>query len=144
MSRVYTYSFESTSVVIEHPDIGSYSAYGTGIGDVSVSMEGNITSHDVAADLAVVVSKHARKNGSVNFNILQSSDFNTFMSKLYNYLVAAAPSKFAQAKISIYNSTTGRRYICTGCSPQKLPDDSYQAQGQNRQWVWMAANIEAQ
>lgn len=59
--NVRVYSFEDTSVTIEHPSVGSFEAYGTGIGTLSVSFSNDITTHDVAADLAVVVSKSAKK-----------------------------------------------------------------------------------
>lgn len=142
MSRIYTYSFEDTTVTIQHPSVGSFSAYGTGIGTLSVSMDSNITMHDVAADLAVVVSKSCKKNGSVTFNILQSSDLNTWMKKYYNYVVSAAPREFALATIVIKNNSTGEQYTCVGVSPQKLADVQYQSQAQNRDWVLMAANID--
>ena len=141
---VYTYSFEDTSVTIEHPDLGSYSAYGTGIGTLSVSMANDITMHDVAADLAVVVSKSAKKNGTITFEVLQSSDFNAWLKKWYNYVVSAPSAKFAQATITIRNTSTDDMYTATGCSPQKLPDNNYQSQSQNRSWAIMCANIETQ
>ena len=57
MSRVYTYSFEDTIVTFSHPNFGTYSAYGTGIGSLAIAYANDVTKHDVAADLAVVVSK---------------------------------------------------------------------------------------
>ena len=125
MANIYTYSFEDTSVTIQHPDLGSYSAYGTGIGT-----------------LAVVVSKSAKKNGTVTFEILQSSDFNSWLKKFYNYVISAAPSRFALATIIIKNNSTGDTFTCTGVSPQKAADANYQSQSQNRSWPMMAANIE--
>lgn len=142
MANVYTYSFEDTTLTINHPDLGSYSAYGTGIGDITVSMADNITSHDVAADLTVIVSKFARKNGTIQMNILQTSDFNTWLKKFYNYVISSDSSKFAQATVILKNMSTGAMYTCTGVSPQKMADDQYQSQAQNRQWTLMAANIE--
>ena len=79
MARVYTYSFEDTSLTISHPGFGTYTAYGTGLGNISVSYANDVTQHTVAADLAVVVSKWAAKNGTVNLEILQSSDFNEWL-----------------------------------------------------------------
>ena len=46
MANFYTYSFEDTTVTINHPSIGSYSAYGTGIGEIAISMSNDITAHD--------------------------------------------------------------------------------------------------
>ena len=64
----YVYSFEDTSVIFSHPNFETYSAYGTGIGSVQVSMANDITTHDVAADLSVVVSKSVKKNGTVTLS----------------------------------------------------------------------------
>lgn len=142
MANIYTYSFEDTSVTISHPDLGSYSAYGTGIGTLSVSFANDVTMHDVAADLAVVVSKSAKKNGTATFEILQSSDFNNWLKKYVNYVLSAEPSRFAQASIIIKCNSTGDSWTLTGVSPQKTADASYQSQSQNRSWSLMAANIE--
>lgn len=142
MPNIYVYSFEDTSVTIQHPDLGSYSAYGTGIGTLAVSYANDITTHDVAADLAVVVSKSGKKNGTISFEILQSSAFNTWLKKFFNYVVSAAPSRFALASVIIKNTSTGDTFTCTGVSPQKAADANYQSQSQNRTWPLMAANIE--
>lgn len=140
----YVYSFEDTSVIFNHPNFETYSAYGTGIGSIQVSMANDITTHDVASDLAVVVSKSVKKNGTVTFDVLQGSDFNKYLNRLASYLENADPSEFALATITIVNKATGESYFCTGCSHQKRPDNQYQAQAQNRSWAWMCANISNQ
>ena len=127
MANIYTYSFEDTSVTIQHPDLGAYSAYGTGIGTLAVAYANDITT---------------KKNGTVTFEILQSSDFNSWLKKFFNYVMAAAPSRFALATIIIKNNSTGDTFTCTGVSPQKAADANYQSQSQNRSWSMMAANIE--
>ena len=63
MPRFYTYSFEDTDLTIQHPSYGSFSAYGTGLGDITISYANDVTMHDVSADAAVVVSKSVKKNG---------------------------------------------------------------------------------
>lgn len=142
MANVYTYSFEDTTCTIQHPSLGSYSAFGTGIGTLQVSYANDATMHDVAADLAVVVSKSAKKNGTVTFDVLQSSEFNTWLKKYANYVFAAPASEFALATILIKNNSTGDTFTCTGVSPQKIPDGNFQSQQQNRSWALMAANID--
>lgn len=142
MANTYIYSFEDTTVTINHPSIGSYSAYGTGIGSVTVSYANDMTTHEVAADLAVVVSKSVKKNGLVNFEILQSSDFNSWLKRYTNYVTSTSPSQFALATIIIKNISTGDTFSCTGVSPQKIADAPFQSQSQNRTWPLMAANIE--
>lgn len=141
MSRFYTYSFEDTSVVVSHPNFGQYSAYGTGIGNVSVGMAQEVSSIETGADLATVISKHAYVNGTVTFNILQSSEFNTWMNKLSMYLENADVSEFALATIYIRNKSTGETFNCSGCVHQKRPDSSFQDKAQTKSWTMICANI---
>nr|DAH26701.1 MAG TPA: Protein of unknown function (DUF3277) [Caudoviricetes sp.] len=141
MARVYTYSFEDTSLTISHPGFGTYTAYGTGIGDITISYENNVTYHNVASDLAVVVSKWVARNGNVQMNILQSSDFNEWLKKFAAFLEEAPTDQFALATMDIKNKSTGDSYHCTGVSHQKRADNSFQSQAQNRTWTMMCANI---
>lgn len=139
--RTFVYSFEDTVVTISHPSVGVYSAYGTGIGDLSVNLSENVTTHEVAADQSVIVSKHVKRNGIVNFNISQVSDFNTWLKKFVAYIEEADVSEFALATIFISNKTTGDNYYCTGVSHQKIADNNLQSQAQNRNWAMMCAHI---
>ncbi len=141
MARVYTYSFEDVSLTISHPGFGTYTAYGTGIGDITISYSNDVTYHNVAADLAVVVSKWVARNGSVQLNILQSSDFNEWLKKFAAFLEEAPTDQFALATMDIKNKSTGDNYHCTGVSHQKRADNSFQSQAQNRTWNMMCANI---
>lgn len=141
MARVYTYSFEDTSLTISHPSFGTYTAYGTGIGDITISYANDVTYHNVAADLAVVVSKWVARNGNVQMNILQSSDFNEWLKKFAAFLEEAPTDQFALATMDIKNKSTGDTYHCTGVSHQKRADNSFQSQAQNRTWTMMCANI---
>ena len=139
--RTFVYSFEDTVVTISHPSVGVYSAYGTGIGDLSVNLSENVTTHEIAADQSVIVSKHVKRNGTVNFNISQVSDFNKWLKKFAAYIEEADASEFALATISISNKTTGDNYYCTGVSHQKVADNQFQSQAQNRSWTMMCAHI---
>lgn len=141
MARVYTYSFEDTTVTIAHPNYGNYSAYGTGIGQLDVAYTENETEHNVAADLSVVVSKHAYKHGTIEFQILQSSDFNAWLKKFTSWLENQPTSQWALATINIKNASTGETYYATGVSPQKRANDSFQSAAQLRTWTMMCANI---
>ena len=141
MARVYTYSFEDTSLTISHPGFGTYTAYGTGIGDITVSYSNDVTYHNVASDLAVVVSKWVARNGNVQMNILQSSDFNEWLKKFAAFLEESPTDQFALATMDIKNKSTGDSYHCTGVSHQKRSDNSFQSQAQNRTWTMMCANI---
>ena len=144
MPRVYTYSFEDTVLTISHPNFGTYSAYGTGIGSLSIAYANDVTKHDVAADLAVVVSKWAAQNGTVTLDIMQSSDFNAWLKKFTAFLENSDTDQFALATMSISNKSTGDSYYCTGVSHQKRADNNFQSQAQNRSWTMMCASISQQ
>lgn len=144
MPRVYTYSFEDTVLTISHPNFGTYSAYGTGIGSLSIAYANDVTKHDVAADLAVVVSKWVAKNGTVTLDIMQSSDFNAWLKKFTAFLENSDTDQFALATMSISNKSTGDNYYCTGVSHQKRADNNFQSQAQNRSWTMMCASITQQ
>lgn len=144
MPRVYTYSFEDTVLTISHPNFGTYSAYGTGIGSLSIAYANDVTKHDVAADLAVVVSKWVAKNGTVTLDIMQSSDFNAWLKKFAAFLENSDTDQFALATMSISNKSTGDSYYCTGVSHQKRADNNFQSQAQNRSWTMMCASITQQ
>ena len=92
MSKVYTYSFEDTSFTISHPSVGSFDAYGTGIGDISIAYSNDVTTHEVAADLAVIVSKSAKKNATITINALQTSELNSWLTRWANYIESARTS----------------------------------------------------
>lgn len=142
MSKYYVYSFEDTNVTISHPNYGSFSAYGTGIGSVSVQFTNNVTEHQVAADAAVIISKINAKNGTINFNVLQTSELNEFLKGLTSYLEASDPSEFALAKIDIDNKSTGDKYHAEGVSHTKKASNAFGSTAQARDWEFMAAWID--
>lgn len=139
--RIYIYSFENTQVTFYHPAMGYYQAYGTGIGSLALQYTNDISFHDVAADLAVVVSKSAKMNGTATFEILQSSDLNLFMNKYINYVRTAPPDQWATATLEISCMATGETWHCYGVSPKKIADANYQSQSQNRTWALMVAHM---
>ena len=136
-----TYSFEDTTLNISHPSVGSWSGYGTGLGTVTVSYSENISSMQVAADLTVVVSKHAYKHGTLTISVNQASDFNSFLKKLVNCVKTANPSEFALTTAILRNGTTGDMWTLSGIAPQKMPDTTYDSQSGYLQYVFNVASI---
>lgn len=144
MSKVYIYSFEDTSFTISHPSVGSFDAYGTGIGDISIAYSNDVTTHEVAADLAVIVSKSAKKNATITINALQTSELNSWLTRWANYIESAPTSEFALASAVLKNSSTGEQWNCTGISHQKKSGGSFKSTAETKQWVLMVANAEQQ
>lgn len=144
MPRVFVYSFEDTTVEINHPGFESFSAYGTGLGTVSVTMANDDTIHDVASDRSVVVSKAIRGNGTISFTVTQASEFNEWMKRFSNFLKASDTSQYALATVVVTNRSTGDTIYCSGVSPQKLADNNFESQAQQRTWNLMCADISYQ
>lgn len=142
MSRIYTYSFEDTSVTITHPNFGSYSIIGTGVGTVRIEFSNDVTTHDVAADLAVVVSKSVKKNSVITLSILQSSEANAWLTKFANYLETAETSQFALGTAVIKNTSTGEMWTCKGVTHQKKSGGSFSSTAEQKQWSLMCAVTE--
>lgn len=139
-----TYSFGDVTAVISHPDLGQYVLTGEGIGSISWNRTNDTTSHDVAADGVTMVSKIKAKNGTVAINVQQTSDADLWLIKWNNYLEGATADKWALTTITITNPVLKKTVTCTGVSPQKLADESYQQQGQQKTWNMMAKSIEEQ
>lgn len=136
-----TYSFQDVDISFNHPAIGSYSAAGEGVGDLTISYANDGTVHDVAADGAVMVSKVISYNGTIAINAQQTSSINEWLLRWYRYVRSAASSQWALATVTVRDRTNGSIIVCSGVSPQKSADKTYQAQGQRWSWNLMAANI---
>lgn len=137
-----TYSFQDTDVSITHPDVGSMSASGEGIGSVAINMANDKTVHDTAADGSVMVSKIKTRSGTLALAVQQSSGIHTFLVRWINYLETAPASVWADTVVTVRSKSTGETITAKGVSPQKSADKSYQAQGQTITWNLMAADIQ--
>lgn len=142
MANIYTYSFADTTLTISHPSYGSYSAYGQGLGNITIAMANDVTTHEVSADTAVVVSKSVKRNGTVVIEVAQSSGFNSWLNAWASYIEQTPTSEFASSTMVIRNTSTGRTYTCAGVTHQKKADESYQSTSQNRSWTLMCADID--
>jgi hypothetical protein len=140
----YTYSFEDTTCAITNPSVGSYTAYGSGLGDVTVQFDNDMSKHDVAADKTVLISKHVMYNGRIVLNVNPASEFNSWLKKLIKYLETSASSEFAKTTSVIKNNSTGDVYNISGITPLKRPDGNYKTEAEFRQYTLLAAKIEQQ
>ncbi|AUN22247.1 hypothetical protein RSJ22_12695 [Clostridium botulinum] len=136
-----TYSFEDVTCSFIHPGVGTASSSGAGMGSISIAMADDKTAHDRASDGHVMISKIPGKNGTLAVTMQQTSELNKYLLRWYNYVDVANSSEFAKMVISIKSNNLGDITTCTGVTPQKLADRSYQAQGQQVTWNLMAAEI---
>ena len=141
---IKTHSFENCTLSITHPDVGTYPMYGAGLGQVQVSRESEITMHDVSADLSVLISRSAKKNGMLMVTVLQASEANDFLNRLCNYLETCNVERFARGTAVLESASTGETWRCKGVTHQKMPDRSYDARGGMVQYTFMVAELTLQ
>lgn len=137
-----TYSFNDVSTVISHPSFGQIIATGEGLGSITTEMTTDRTTHDLAADGTVMVSKIKARNGTVSIVVQQTSTVHQKLQKLYNYLESASTDQWAGITVIIKTLATSETETCTGVSFTKQPSNPRQAQGQNLTWALMAADIQ--
>jgi len=86
MAHLSTYSFLDVTGAIAHPSLGAYTFTGEGAGDITISMAGDKTVHDVANDGKIMVSKIAGDNGQMSVSCQQTSNLHKWLLAWYNYL----------------------------------------------------------
>ena len=139
---VSTYSFTDINATISHPSYGSYTIQGEGIGDLTISKATDRSSHDIASDGSVMVSKIAGNNGNVSINAQQTSSLHSFLQGMFNYLWLAETNEWAQISITVKAPNMNKTYFGTGGSFTKEPDEPFQAQGQRVSWNILFADIQ--
>lgn len=140
MYRVY--SFNDIAVSFNHPVVGSYSAIGEGIGDITIQYAADRTTHEVGADGYVMISKIKNRTGQINLNVLQVSGLNDYLQRWWRYIETAPASDYADMVITLRGINGGDNTVLTGVAPKKPADRPYQAQGQTVSWELMAADVD--
>jgi len=136
-----TYSFADISCIITHPALGQHTVVGSGAKSISISRLNDSTSHDLAADGSVLVSKMASPNGNIIITAHQTSPLNQFLTKMANYIKTAPSSEFAAANIVVRAPNMKKQITSIGVSIQKIPDENFEAAGGTVAWTLMAASI---
>ncbi len=142
-----TYSFKDVSGAFAHPLAGAFIFGGQiGMGQISISMATDKTSHDVAADGTVMVSFISGDNGAIDIEVQQTSELHSFLLAWYNLIKTASDlgdvSNWASAAITIRSLLDGASHVIQGLSPSKIPDKVYAAQGGKITWHLMAADVQ--
>ena len=142
MAETTTYSFDDVEVTFSHPGIGLYLINGKGVGSISVTMSTEKSSHDVAADGSVMVSKIPGDNAAIDIEVQQTSEFHKWLTNYYNFVKLAPANQWANAAIVIRDKVGGALITALDVSPLKKADKPYQAQGQRVTWPFLAANCQ--
>jgi hypothetical protein len=142
-----TYSFKDLTGSFTHPLVGDFPFAGQiGMGQATVDMATDRTTHDLAADGTVMPSYIAGDNGSISIEVQQTSDLNSFFLQWLNACKTEAdagnPTNWAAGALTLRNTVDGSGHDCNGISPQKFPARTYAAGGGKFTWVLMAADIQ--
>lgn len=138
-----TYSFLDLSGALASPSLGAYVFTGQGIGQLTITMSVDRTAHSVAADGSIMVSKIAGNNGQIQIQCQQTSALHKWLLAAYNAKILEDTSAWADIAATLRNTSDGTSHIVTGMSFGKVPDKSYQAQGQMITWTMWAADIQS-
>ena len=141
MAKTSVYSLADVSVTMYHQSMGNKLLSGEGIGKISISFAGDLSSHTATADGYVVVNKLRNNHGVITLEVPQNSRANEYLRKWADYLKDAETWLFALTALNIVDVAGGFTIYCEGVTPQKKPDRSYEAASGNVSWVLLAANI---
>lgn len=136
-----TYSFLDMVGSISHPALPPYIFTGEGTGQVTISKATERSTHDVAADGSIMISKIAGNNGTVTIELQQTAPLHKWLLKWFQTLWQLPTSQWALTSVLLKNTTTGGSHICQGVTPQKEGDIPYQAQGARVTWTLLCADI---
>lgn len=145
------YSFKDLTGAFSHKIAGQIVFGGTdgkiGLGQISIHMANNITTHEIGIDGAIIPFVIPVYNGTVSVQCQQTSILHKFLLDWYNVLKTRESQEnvddWANAVMALRNIVDGTSHNITGISPQINPDKVYGAQGGNVTWLLMAANIES-
>lgn len=137
-----TYSFLDCIVSLTFPT-GAMTITGSGIGDITVSMDQERSVMEASADGSIMVSKIAGNHGKLTITVQQTSAAHKFLLQMYNALIIGAPSLWAQGAGLMRSLSDVTSHTFTGICFQKLGDKPYQKQGQMVSWVLLCGDIQS-
>jgi len=142
MPETTTYSFTDLSSALASASLSAYVFTGQGVKQLTVVMSTDRTAHNVAADGSIMVSKIAGNNGQIQIQCQQTSALHKWLLAAFNAKVLEDTSSWADIAATLRNTSDGSSHVVTGISFGKVPDKSYQAQGQMVTWNLYAADIQ--
>lgn len=135
-----TYSFADVNATFKFPGSPAFPVNGQGIGELTIAYSQDNSTHELAADGSVMVSKIAANNASITVTCQQTSSLHNYLKAAFNFLRQSPSLVWAQGLVSI-NSVNGIHdsIVCAGVSFTKRSDQPYQQQGQLVTWNFMSA-----
>lgn len=135
-----TYSFGDVDIIFSHPSVGQKEINGEGTGSITITMQTEKSTHDVAADGSVMISKIAGENANIDIEVQQTSGFHKWLLAYYNAINLAPSSLWAAAQILIRDKAGESTILAIDVSPRIRASKSYQSQGQRVTWNFLAGN----
>ena len=131
--------------VLYHPDVGTANLHQCGIGKITVSAAGDLTSHTTTADGYVVVNRLKTTNGTIQIELPQNSVGDAFLRRWAMWAKSTGkPNRIALATLTIRDNASGFKTTCTGVSLQKAPDRTWDRTATNVTYTLLATTITEQ
>ena len=141
MSKTTVYSLADVRAVMYHQDVGQCVLSAQGLGKISVTSSGDLSSHTATADGYVVVNRLRANHGIITLEVPQNSSADEFLRRWARYLKNAQSYLFALTALNIVDQMGGFTIYCEGVTPQKIPDRVYDQTSGNVSWTLLAASI---
>ena len=139
------YSLTDTKAVLTHPYVGTANLHLCGRGRMVVSYAGDLSAHTMTADGTVIINRLKAENGIITLEVPQNSIADDFLRKLCRYLRGTGrPDFFHLTTLTITDQAGGFTLLCTGVTPQKIPDRTFDRSSTNLTYTLLAASITEQ
>ena len=139
------YSLADTRAVLYHPYVGTANLHLCGRGKMIISYSGDLSNHVTSADGTVIVNKLKADNGIITLEVPQNSIADNFLRKWCKYLKnTGRPEYFMLSTLTITDQAAGFTLVCSGVTPQKIPDRTFDRSATNLTYTLLAASITEQ
>ncbi len=108
--KTTVYSLADVRTVMYHQDVGQCVLSSQGVGKISVTHAGDLSSHTATADGYVVVNRLRSSHGVITLEVPQNSSADEFLRKWAKYLRNAETWQFALTALNIVDAA-GRMTI---------------------------------
>ena len=136
------YALSETKAVLHHPDVGTMNLMANGAGKIVVSASGDLSPHTTTAEGYVVINKLKSENGIVTIEVPQNSPADAFLRKWIKFIrTTKKVNRFAKTTLTITDNAGGFSILCSGVTPQKFPDRTYDRTSTNLTYTLLAAVI---
>ena len=141
MEKYSVYSLADVVMTINNPDVGMCVVSDEGGGRIVISRTGDLSPHTTTATGYVVVNKLRSTAGTIAMELPQNSPADAYMRKLIKHLNNSPTAKFALTKMTLNDPAGGKVITAVGCTPQKWPDENYDATSSTRNYTFLAAEV---